>query len=182
MNLFSKSLVIMSFGPRKSSKSRKMESHMTSVSSIRQTFRDVLLFEKLRPIYYKTEDEEELELPLELLENHRQKLCEKGLEFTKTVTKMESLLTRKELNRLKKKDLRKENVSKANRRKLKNQKILKLFDLFLTNILFRIILSFDFIQIYSKLYIVYSIKYSKKIFVYFISNIHFINYKHLKIF
>jgi hypothetical protein len=46
----------------------------------------------------------------------------------------------------------KEKVSKENYRKLQNQMTLKLFDLFLTNILFHMIFSFDFIQIYSELY------------------------------
>jgi len=42
--------------------------------------------EKLRPIGYKFSDEEELELPLQLLEKHRQKLMEKGLDFLQTIT------------------------------------------------------------------------------------------------
>jgi len=61
---------------------------MTCDSSIRQTSRAVLPLQNLRPIDYNIEYEE-LELSLQLLEKHQQKLCEKGLRFPQTVTKME---------------------------------------------------------------------------------------------
>ncbi len=83
--------------------------------------RAVLPIEKLRPIHYKTEDEdEELELPLELLEKHRQILCEKGLEFPQTVTKMEKSSDKKRA-----KSAQKESVEKRKRLECKPSKATK---------------------------------------------------------
>ncbi len=125
---------------------------MTCDSSIRQTSRAVLPLQNLRPIDYNIEYEE-LELSLQLLEKHQQKLCEKVFDFLKLSLKWKSVRITKERNLLKKEVLTKENVSNANNQKLQNQKTLKLFKLFLTQILFHMILSFNFIQIYSQLFI-----------------------------
>ncbi len=90
MNWFLQSLVIIRFDPRKSFKIKtKGKSYDVRFFDSPNFSRCVLPVEKLRSIDYKTENDEELELPLELLEKHRQKLCEKGFEFLQTVTKME---------------------------------------------------------------------------------------------